>query len=50
MPEEILPDAVAVLDPKRTDCNYPFKDLCGCGIGFKLVQAINNHLGLSDSE
>ena len=50
MPEEILPDAIAVLDPKRTDCNYPFKDLCGCGIGFKLVQAINNHLGLSDSE
>ena len=50
MPEEILPNAVAVLDPKRTDCNYPFKDLCGCGIGFKLVQAINNHLGLSDSE
>ena len=50
MPEEILPHAVAFLDPKRTDCNYPFKDLCGCGIGFKLVQAINNHLGLSDSE
>ena len=50
MPEEILPDAIAVLDPKRTDCNYPFKDLCGCGISFKLVQAINNHLGLSDSE
>jgi len=35
-----LPDAVAVLDPKREDCNYPYDELCGCGIGFKLIQAI----------
>lgn len=35
-----IPKAVAVLDPKREDCNYPFKELCGCGIGFKLVQAL----------
>jgi len=39
-PGEKLPEAVAVLDPKRADCNYPYKELCGCGIGFKLVQAI----------
>ena len=39
LPEEELPAAVAVLDPKREDCNYPFDDLCGCGVGFKLVQA-----------
>ncbi|NOQ27850.1 MAG: single-stranded-DNA-specific exonuclease RecJ [Bacteroidales bacterium] len=34
-----IPDAVAVLDPKRPDCNYPFADLSGCGVGFKLIQA-----------
>ena len=39
LPEESLPAAVAVLDPKREDCNYPFDDLSGCGVGFKLVQA-----------
>jgi len=39
-PGKDLPEAVAVLDPKRTDCNYPFDELCGCGIGFKLIQAI----------
>ena len=38
-PGTILPDAVAVLDPKRKDCEYPYKELSGCGIGFKLVQA-----------
>ncbi len=38
-PGETLPKAVAVLDPKRSDCTYPFDELCGCGIGFKLVQA-----------
>jgi single-stranded-DNA-specific exonuclease len=38
-PGDTLPNAVAVLDPKRTDCNYPFDELCGCGVGFKLVQA-----------
>ena len=35
-----LPQAVAVLDPKRDDCDYPYDELCGCGIGFKLVQAL----------
>lgn len=39
-PGAILPDAVAVLDPKREDCSYPYDELCGCGIGFKLIQAL----------
>ena len=39
LPGESLPAVVAVLDPKREDCNYPFDDLSGCGVGFKLVQA-----------
>ena len=38
LPDEVLPPAVAVLDPKREDCEYPFDDLSGCGVGFKLVQ------------
>ena len=40
-----LPGAVAVLDPKRPDCNYPFKELSGCGIGFKLLQAYASRFG-----
>ncbi|MBL7866816.1 MAG: single-stranded-DNA-specific exonuclease RecJ [Flavobacterium lindanitolerans] len=39
-PGDTLPDAVAVLDPKREDCHYPYDELCGCGIGFKLLQAL----------
>lgn len=39
LPGDQLPEAVAVLDPKRPDCDYPFKELAGCGIGFKLIQA-----------
>jgi len=39
LPGHEIPQAVAVLDPKQNDCSYPFKELCGCGIGFKLVQA-----------
>ena len=39
-PGRELPKAIAVLDPKREDCNYPYKELCGCGVGFKLVQAL----------
>ena len=38
-PGAIIPAAAAVLDPKRSDCPYPYKELSGCGIGFKLIQA-----------
>ncbi len=38
-----MPNAVAVLDPKRSDCNYPFDELCGCGVGFKLIQAYSQN-------
>ena len=41
LPGEVLPKAVAILDPKQPECSYPFKELCGCGIGFKLIQALN---------
>lgn len=40
-----LPKAIAVLDPKREDCNYPYDELCGCGVGFKLVQALASRDG-----
>jgi len=40
-PGENVPDAIAVLDPKQEDCNYPYDELCGCGIGFKLIQAMH---------
>jgi len=39
LPGIVLPAAYAILDPKQPDCNYPFKELCGCGVGFKLLQA-----------
>ena len=39
-PADKIPEAAAVLDPKRDDCNYPYKELCGCGVGFKLIQAL----------
>jgi single-stranded-DNA-specific exonuclease len=44
-PGNILPEAVAVLDPKRDDCEYPYKELCGCGVGFKLIQALASRQG-----
>lgn len=44
-PGDQIPDAVAVLDPKREDCDYPFKELCGCGVGFKLITALAHHQG-----
>ena len=39
-PGDMLPKAIAVLDPKRGDCSYPYDELCGCGVGFKLIQAL----------
>ncbi|GHC43914.1 single-stranded-DNA-specific exonuclease RecJ [Ulvibacter litoralis] len=41
-----IPKAIAVLDPKREDCAYPYKELCGCGVGFKLIQALSEKRGL----
>jgi len=43
LPGEFLPQAIAVLDPKRDDCTYPYDELCGCGIGFKLIQALGEN-------
>lgn len=50
MPDEILPDAVAVIDAKRIDSTYPYEHLSGCGVGFKLVQALaqNNKIDFSE--
>jgi len=50
MPGDTLPEAVAVLDPKRPDCSYPYKELSGCGIGFKLIQAFAEKNNISFSE
>ncbi len=45
LPGKDMPNAVAVLDPKREDCEYPFQELSGCGIGFKLIQAYARRYG-----
>ncbi|WP_456103743.1 single-stranded-DNA-specific exonuclease RecJ [Prevotella sp.] len=49
VPDEVLPPAVAILNPKRQDDTYPFKNLCGCGVGFKFMQAFakNNNIPFS---
>jgi single-stranded-DNA-specific exonuclease len=44
-PGDTVPDAIAVLDPKQDNCNYPYKELCGCGVGFKLIQALGTKYG-----
>lgn len=45
LPGDTWPEAAAVLDPKRPDCAYPYKELCGCGVGFKLIQALHQSGG-----
>jgi single-stranded-DNA-specific exonuclease len=46
LPDTELPPAVAILNPKQKDCNYPYKELCGCGVGFKLITALAERLNL----
>lgn len=48
LPEKELPAAVAILNAKQVDCPYPFKELCGCGVGFKLMQALSKTFALPD--
>ncbi len=48
LPDKELPVAVAILNTKQVDCNYPYKELCGCGVGFKLMQALSERLQLPD--
>jgi single-stranded-DNA-specific exonuclease len=48
LPDAELPPAVAILNPKQPDCNYPYKELCGCGVGFKLITALAEKLNLPD--
>jgi single-stranded-DNA-specific exonuclease len=49
LPDAILPQAVAILNPKQGDCNYPCKDLCGCGVGFKLITALALEFGMDET-
>ncbi len=49
VPDDVMPPAVAILNPKREDDTYPFKHLCGCGVGFKLMQAFAKNNGISFS-
>ncbi len=44
LPDELVPPAAAILNPKQQDCTYPYKELCGCGVGFKLIQALADRL------
>lgn len=50
LPGDEIPKAVAVLDPKRNDCRYPFKELSGCGVGFKLCQGLNTIYKIPEAE
>ncbi len=50
LPDEILPPAVAILNPKQKDCHYPYKELCGCGVAFKLIMALSQRLGINEKE
>jgi len=48
LPDAEIPPAVAILNPKQTDCNYPYKELCGCGVGFKLITALAAELNIDE--
>src|SRR5438034_245420 len=48
LPDAELPPATAILNPKQPDCPYPYKELCGCGVGFKLITALCHEIGLSE--
>src|SRR5260370_1076417 len=50
LPDSQLPPAVAILNPKQKDCPYPYKELCGCGVGFKLITALSQRLKFSNEE
>jgi len=49
LPDDILPNAIAILNAKQPDCAYPYKELCGCGVGFKLMCALQEKLELEES-
>jgi single-stranded-DNA-specific exonuclease len=49
LPESELPQAFAILNPKQIDCDYPYKELCGCGVGFKLITALAERLTIPGS-
>ncbi|HVZ95257.1 MAG TPA: single-stranded-DNA-specific exonuclease RecJ [Chitinophagaceae bacterium] len=50
LPDKELPAAIAILNPKQKDCGYPYKELCGCGVGLKLISALSQRLGIHEEE
>jgi len=48
LPDDIVPEAVAILNPKQVDCPYPYKELCGCGVGFKLITALAERYSIDE--
>ena len=48
LPDEQIPDAAAILNPKQKDCPYPYKELCGCGVGFKFISALSQQFNIEE--